>query len=167
MANQFWLCVFHMALWQVPHLYQSLYKCCNDSALKRSDWLAGCNVQNMKRGLPMLMFDRERSSRIGVLRKDASSELGIRWFKLPAMYAYHVANAWQMCGSNGWMKIHIFLCVYDDSVCALYPASAGPHQQGSKFCSLLSLNGSHKTPFLTDKCHWLMTVHTTCLIDAW
>ena len=94
----------------------------------------------------MLMFDRERSSRIGVLRKDASSELGIRWFKLPAMYAYHVANAWQMCGSNGWMKIHIFLCVYDDSVCALYPASAGPHQQGSKFCSLLSLNGSHKTP---------------------
>ena len=70
----------------------------------------------MKKGLPMLTFDRERSSRIGVLRKDASSELGIRWFKLPAMYAYHVANAWQERGSNGWIKIHIFLCVYDKSV---------------------------------------------------
>ncbi|CAK0785635.1 hypothetical protein CVIRNUC_008846 [Coccomyxa viridis] len=73
------------------------------------------NPENMKRGLPMLMFDRERSSRIGVLRKDTSSELGIRWFKLPAMYAYHVANAWQERGNNGWIRIRIFLCVYDDS----------------------------------------------------
>ena len=105
--------------------------------MKWSDWLHGCHVQNMKKGLPMLIFDRERSSRIGVLRKDASSELGIRWFKLPAMYAYHVANAWQERGSNGWLKIRIFLCVYDDSVCALYTASAGPHQQGSRFCGWL------------------------------
>ncbi len=59
----------------------------------------------------MLLFNKERASRIGVLPKDASSEAEMRWFELPAMYAYHVANAWQE-GS----RIRIFLCVYDDKV---------------------------------------------------
>ncbi len=68
-------------------------------------------LQNLKKGLPMLLFNKERASRIGVLPKDASSEAEIRWFELPAMYAYHVANAWQE-GS----RIRIFLCVYDDRV---------------------------------------------------
>ena len=113
-----------------------------DSVLEWSDWLYGCLVQNMKKGLPMLMFDRERSSRIGVLRKDASSESSMRWFKLPAMYAYHVANAWQEGGSYGCPeKIRIFLCVYDDSVRALYTANAAPHQQGSKTGTLPSSRG--------------------------
>ena len=75
----------------------------------------------------MLLFDRERSSRIGVLRKDASSESSIRWFKLSAMYAYHVANAWQEGGSYGCPeKIRIFLCVYDDSVCSLHCNCSAP-----------------------------------------
>ena len=62
-------------------------------------------------GLPMIMFNKQRASRFGVLPKDATSEAKIRWFELPAMYAYHVANAWQE-GS----RIRIFLCVYDEGV---------------------------------------------------
>ena len=112
----------------------------------------------------MLMFDRERSSRIGVLRKDASSELGIRWFKLPAMYAYHVANAWQEHGNNGWIRIRIFLCVYDDSVCALYTASAGPHRQCSKVCNLL--RRSHGSLLLTDKRHGLPAMYSNLSIQC-
>ena len=59
----------------------------------------------------MLMFDKQRASRFGVQPKDATSEAKIRWFELPAMYSYHVANAWQE-GS----RIRIFLCVYDEGV---------------------------------------------------
>ena len=113
----------------------------------------------------MLMFDRERSSRIGVLRKDASSELGIRWFKLPAMYAYHVANAWQERGDNGWIRIRIFLCVYDDSVCALYTASAGPHRQCSKVCNLL--RRSHGNLLFPTNVMGYRPCTATYLTNAW
>ena len=73
-------------------------------------WRNVC-LQNLKKGLPMLLFNQQRASRFGVLPKDASSESPLRWFELPAMYAYHVANAWQE-GS----RILIFLCVYDEGV---------------------------------------------------
>ena len=59
----------------------------------------------------MLLYNKERATRFGVLSKDASSEAQIRWFELPAMYAYHVANSWQE-GS----RLRIFLCVYDEGV---------------------------------------------------
>lgn len=59
----------------------------------------------------MLAYDGSRASRFGVLPKGASSEAAIRWFELPAMYAYHVANAWQ----EG-PKIRVFICVYEDGV---------------------------------------------------
>lgn len=128
-----------MSLWQLSHLHQLSARSGKDSILKASDWLCGCHMQNMKKGLPMLIFDRERSSRIGMLRKDATSEMGIRWFKLPAMYAYHVANAWQEVGSHRCPdKIRIFLCAYDNSVSALYTTNAAPHWQGSKIGTLLS-----------------------------
>lgn len=69
----------------------------------------------------MILYNSERASRFGVLRKDASSEAGIRWFELPAMYAYHVANAWQEGDT-----IRIFLCVYEEGVSHMYT----PCQEG-------------------------------------
>jgi carotenoid cleavage dioxygenase-like enzyme len=46
-----------------------------------------------------------------VLPKYEEDAAKVRWFELPAAYAFHVANAWQEGD-----KIRIFLSLYEEGV---------------------------------------------------
>lgn len=69
------------------------------------------DAQNLPKGKPLLSFNKGRASRFGVLPKHAQDASSIHWFELPAMFAFHAANAWQEGGA-----IRLFACVFDDKV---------------------------------------------------
>ncbi|MBD2776289.1 carotenoid oxygenase family protein [Iningainema tapete] len=49
--------------------------------------------ERMQRGEPMLMFERTRPSRFGIIPRHADAE--IRWFESPACYVFHTLNAYE------------------------------------------------------------------------
>lgn len=61
------------------------------------------------RSLPF-RFDKNRPSRIGLLRRDAMSTKGMHWFDLPPVQIFHVANAWQE--PDG--KVKLYACTFKE-----------------------------------------------------
>eukprot|EP00884_Botryococcus_braunii_P002267 jgi/Botrbrau1/12040/Bobra.0293s0016.1 len=49
----------------------------------------------LKEGKDPFMFDKTRSTRFGVMRRDAKSGKELQWYEMESMFAFHVANAWQ------------------------------------------------------------------------
>jgi carotenoid cleavage dioxygenase-like enzyme len=68
-------------------------------------------IQGLIKGKPLVRFDEGRASRFGVLPKSSEVPEKIRWFEMPAMFAFHVANAWQEGNS-----IRLFACMYTEGV---------------------------------------------------
>ena len=68
-------------------------------------------LQDIVKGKRLITFNSGRASRFGVLPKHSDDASQIRWFELPAMYAFHVANAWQEGNT-----IRLFACVYEKGV---------------------------------------------------
>ena len=60
-----------------------------------------------KRSLPFV-FDESLPTRFGVLPRYAQNEDAMRWFEVPAVMMFHVANAWQE-GND----IKLFSCCFD------------------------------------------------------
>ncbi|BCL36974.1 carotenoid cleavage dioxygenase [Nostoc sp. MS1] len=52
------------------------------------------SVERMKRGEPMLMFERDRSSRFGIVPRHGDNSQ-IRWFEAPSCYVFHTFNAYE------------------------------------------------------------------------
>ncbi len=65
-------------------------------------------------GKPLVTFKGERPTRIGVFPKLAEDAGEIKWFELPASFAFHVANAWQEGN-----VIRVFLSLYEEGVSKL------------------------------------------------
>ena len=57
--------------------------------------------------LPFL-FDNQLPTRFGVLPRYAKNEDAIRWFEVPAVMMFHVANAWQDGNT-----IKLYSCCFD------------------------------------------------------
>lgn len=49
----------------------------------------------VKSGTLPFVFDSQLPTRFGVLPRYAKNEDDIRWFEVPAVMMFHVANAWQ------------------------------------------------------------------------
>ena len=72
----------------------------------------GVDLQNLAAGKSLYSYNASRAARFGVLPKSAEDEGAIRWFELPeAMFAFHVANAWQ----EGDV-LRLFLCAWQGGV---------------------------------------------------
>jgi carotenoid cleavage dioxygenase len=67
---------------------------------------ATIDIPRIMKGGPMIAWDPEQGSRIGIMPRDASTSQ-LRWFTGPAVYAYHPLNAW----SDG-ATVVLELCVY-------------------------------------------------------
>lgn len=52
------------------------------------------SVERMKRGEPMLMFERDRPSRFGIVPRHGDNSQ-IRWFATPSCYVFHTLNAYE------------------------------------------------------------------------
>ncbi|HEY9804665.1 MAG TPA: carotenoid oxygenase family protein [Leptolyngbyaceae cyanobacterium] len=52
------------------------------------------SVERMKRGEPMLMFERDRPSRFGIIPRHGDNSQ-IRWFETPSCYVFHTLNAYE------------------------------------------------------------------------
>lgn len=65
-----------------------------------------------KNTLPFV-FENQLPTRFGVLRRYAKNEDAIRWFEVPAVMMFHVANAWQEGNT-----IKLYSCCFDQ-VCPL------------------------------------------------
>jgi carotenoid cleavage dioxygenase len=52
------------------------------------------SVERMKRGEPMLMFERDRPSRFGIVPRHGDNSQ-IRWFETPSCYIFHTLNAYE------------------------------------------------------------------------
>ncbi|AFY50266.1 lignostilbene-alpha,beta-dioxygenase-like enzyme [Nostoc sp. PCC 7524] len=50
--------------------------------------------ERMQRGEPMLMFERDRPSRFGILPRHGDNN-NIRWFESPSCYVFHTLNAYE------------------------------------------------------------------------
>lgn len=50
--------------------------------------------QRMQRGEPLMMFERDRPSRFGIIPRHGDSS-SIRWFESPACYIFHTLNAYE------------------------------------------------------------------------
>jgi len=50
--------------------------------------------ERMQRGEPVMMFERDRSSRFGIMKRHGDNQT-IRWFETPACYIFHTFNAYQ------------------------------------------------------------------------
>jgi carotenoid cleavage dioxygenase-like enzyme len=50
--------------------------------------------ERMQRGEPMMMFEHERPSRFGIMKRHGNSQ-DIRWFETPSCYIFHTLNAYQ------------------------------------------------------------------------
>uniref|UniRef100_A0A7S0WUG4 carotenoid 9,10-dioxygenase n=1 Tax=Chlamydomonas leiostraca TaxID=1034604 RepID=A0A7S0WUG4_9CHLO len=77
----------------------------------------------VKRNSLPLAFMKDRSARIGLLRRDApglpagvsvldpkAPAAPVTWFELPAQYVFHVANAWE----DGDGRVHVFACTFPE-----------------------------------------------------
>ncbi|DBA75024.1 hypothetical protein WJX77_000411 [Trebouxia sp. C0004] len=60
-----------------------------------------------KRTLPFV-FDESQPTRFGILPRYAQKEDAMRWFEVPAVMMFHVANAWQ--DGN---EVKLFSCCFD------------------------------------------------------
>ena len=54
------------------------------------------------------VFDNTLPTRFGILPRYATSEDAIKWFEVPAVMMFHVANAWQE-GST----VKLYSCCFD------------------------------------------------------
>lgn len=52
------------------------------------------SVERMRRGEPLMMFERDRPSRFGILPRWGNNS-NIRWFESPACYIFHTLNAYE------------------------------------------------------------------------
>ncbi|WP_375494336.1 carotenoid oxygenase family protein [uncultured Nostoc sp.] len=52
------------------------------------------NLERAQRGEPIMMFERDRSSRFGILPRHGDNS-NIRWFESPACYVFHTLNAYE------------------------------------------------------------------------
>ncbi|QLE44284.1 9-cis-epoxycarotenoid dioxygenase [Nostoc sp. C052] len=52
------------------------------------------NLERAQRGEPVMMFERDRSSRFGILPRHGDNS-NIRWFESPACYVFHTLNAYE------------------------------------------------------------------------
>lgn len=50
--------------------------------------------ERMRRGEPVMMFERDRPSRFGILPRHGDNS-SIRWFESPACYVFHTLNAYE------------------------------------------------------------------------
>jgi carotenoid cleavage dioxygenase-like enzyme len=48
--------------------------------------------ERMQIGEPLMMFERDRPSRFGILRRHGDNS-NIRWFESPSCYVFHTLNA--------------------------------------------------------------------------
>lgn len=63
------------------------------------------------------VFDNQLPTRFGVLPRYAKNEDAIRWFEVPAVMMFHVANAWQEGNT-----IKLYSCCFD-KVCVQSPSA--------------------------------------------
>lgn len=54
------------------------------------------------------VFDDQLPTRFGILPRYAKSEDAIRWFEVPAVMMFHVANAWQEGNT-----VKLYSCCFD------------------------------------------------------
>ncbi|HYX17831.1 MAG TPA: carotenoid oxygenase family protein [Nostoc sp.] len=52
------------------------------------------NPQRAQRGEPVIMFERDRSSRFGIVARHGNNS-NIRWFESPSCYVFHTLNAYE------------------------------------------------------------------------
>lgn len=52
------------------------------------------NPERMQRGEPMMMFERDRPSRFGIVPRYGDNS-NIRWFESPSCYVFHTLNAYE------------------------------------------------------------------------
>ncbi|MBD2141054.1 carotenoid oxygenase family protein [Anabaena sp. FACHB-1250] len=52
------------------------------------------SVERMQRGEPMLMFEKDRPSRFGIIPRHGDNS-NIRWFECPSCYVFHTLNAYE------------------------------------------------------------------------
>jgi carotenoid cleavage dioxygenase-like enzyme len=52
------------------------------------------STERMQRGEPLMMFERDRPSRFGILPRHGDNS-NIRWFESPACYIFHTLNAYE------------------------------------------------------------------------
>ncbi|MDF5712257.1 MAG: carotenoid oxygenase family protein [Nostoc sp. S4] len=52
------------------------------------------NAQRAQRGEPVMMFERDRPSRFGIVPRHGNNS-NIRWFESPACYVFHTLNAYE------------------------------------------------------------------------
>lgn len=52
------------------------------------------NPERAQRGEPLMMFERDRSSRFGIVPRHGDNS-NIRWFESPACYVFHTLNAYE------------------------------------------------------------------------
>ncbi|MFN6180587.1 MAG: carotenoid oxygenase family protein, partial [Dolichospermum sp.] len=52
------------------------------------------SVERMQRGEPMLMFEKHRPSRFGIIPRHGDNS-NIRWFECPSCYVFHTLNAYE------------------------------------------------------------------------
>lgn len=68
-----------------------------------------CLVQEMVKSKTLpFVFDNTLPTCFGVLPRYAKSEDAIKWFEVPAVMMFHVANAWQQ-GST----VKLYSCCFD------------------------------------------------------
>ena len=68
-----------------------------------------CGLQQMiKQNTLPFIFDTSLPTRFGVLPRYAKDESAIKWFEVPAVMMFHVANAWQ----EGDV-IKLYTCCFD------------------------------------------------------
>ena len=67
-------------------------------------------VQEMiKKGTLPFVFDESLPTRFGVLPRYAEDEDAMRWFEVPAVMMFHVANAWQEGN-----QVKLYSCCFDE-----------------------------------------------------
>ncbi len=66
-----------------------------------------CRRQRMLAGGYAYEFEKDRPARFGVMPRGTADGRDVRWFELPPLYIFHVANAWQDGNT-----VVLFACVY-------------------------------------------------------
>ena len=67
----------------------------------------------LAQGKRRVRFDREAPSRFGVVPRHGGE---VRWFELPASYAYHAVNAWEETGPDGHTVVTMVGCRIEDPI---------------------------------------------------